>query len=119
MPLAATGEATVLTALLNARYISVHTGTPTGGNEVAVGSYARQLAGTWSQTGSDPTVASNDANIVFPTASADWGTITHFGIWDAVSGGNLLGYEAVSVAKAILTGDALRFLAGELDVSVT
>jgi hypothetical protein len=119
MPLAAAGEVAVLAALLASRYISAHTDIPTGGNEVVGGSYARQAAGTWSNAGSDPTVASNDANITFPTATADWGAITHFGIYDAVSGGNLLAYEAVSVSKTILIGDILRFLAGEIDVSVT
>lgn len=119
MPLAAKGEEIVLTALLNSRHISLHTGDPTGGNEVAVGSYARVAAGTWSQSGSDPTVATNDAAVTFPTATADWGAITHFGIYDAASAGNLLAYNTVSISKSILNGDIARFLAGTLGVSVT
>lgn len=119
MPLAPSGEAVVLTALLAGRYISMHTGNPTGGNEVAGGSYARVDAGTWTQSGSDPTVASNDNDLTFPTASGSWGTLSWFGIWDASSGGNLIAYDELDVAKAIDTGDVARFPAGSLDVEAT
>ena len=117
MPLATAGEAAALAALLASRYISLHTGIPTGGNEVATVSYARQAAGPWTDTGNNPTVATNDALITFPTATADWGAITYFGIYDAVSGGNLIAYAATSVTKTVLNGDIARFPIGSLSVS--
>lgn len=117
MPLASSGEAAALTALLNGRYISLHTAIPTGAGEVSGGSYARQAAGTFTQTGNNPTSASNDNAIAFPTATADWGSITYFGIYDAVSGGNLVAYAAVTVTKSILNGDIARWPAGSIVVT--
>ena len=118
MGLSQTGEGIVLTALMTGRYISLHTADPagSGANEVSGGSYARQARGTFSQTGTDPRSASNDAIIDFPVATAPWGTITHFGIWDAVSGGNFLGGYAVTTAKTITTDDIARWPAGALQV---
>lgn len=56
--------------------------------EVTGGSYARQSSsfGTQSPTGS----ISNAGAITYPQATADWGTVIAFGIFDAVSAGNLL-----------------------------
>src|SRR5262245_20182599 len=90
--LAPNGESTVLNALLAARFVSLHTGDPgdTGLLEVSGGAYARQAA-TFTNTGTNPTVASNNSVIQFPTAIADWGLISHFGLWSAVSGGTFLG----------------------------
>jgi hypothetical protein len=98
-------------------YVSLHTALPTAPNEVAGGAYARQPV-DFTMAGSEPTVLSNDAIIEFPIATADWGNITHFAIWDAAVGGNMLIRKAVTVPKTILIGDVARFLVGELDVSI-
>lgn len=116
MPLATTGESIALTALLASRFVSLHTGVPTGGNEVSGGSYARQSA-SFSQTGDNPTTAANDATIEFPVASAAWGNVTHVGIYSAASAGDLIAYEEIDVAKNIGIGDVFRFVTGELKVT--
>jgi hypothetical protein len=118
MPLSANGETTVLAALLAGRFISLHTGDPgnTGASEVAGGSYARQSA-TFTNAGSNPTVASNNALIQYPTATAAWGTITHFGIWSAASGGTFYGGAAVTTPKVIDIDDIARWDATKLTVS--
>jgi hypothetical protein len=119
MPLAPYGESTALTALLTGRYISLHTGSPVsgGGNEVAGGDYARQAAGTFTQSGSNPTSAVNDNSVAFPVATGNWGNITHFGVWTAAVGGDLIAYNTVAVAKTIGTGDIARWPAGSLEVT--
>ena len=118
MPLAATGETTVLTALLASRFLSLHTAVPPG-SEVSGGAYARQSV-TFAQTsGPDPTVYKNTALVTFPTATASWGTITHFGIWSAASGGNLLAYSAVTTAKPVAIDDIVRWEANALSVDTT
>lgn len=110
---AGTGPATL--------YVGLFTANPSdtgGGTEVTGGSYARvavtsslaNWAGTQaaaSTTASSGTggTTSNNATITFPTPSADWGTITGFGIFDASSAGNLLIYGALGVAKSVLNGD--------------
>ncbi len=75
-----------------ALYGALHTGDPgeTGAaNEVSGGSYARVSIGVgatnWTRTASE---VANDNQITFPTPSADWGTISHCSLWDALSGGN-------------------------------
>jgi hypothetical protein len=118
MPLATTGETTVLGALLAARFISLHTANPgnTGASEVAGGAYARQAA-TFANAGNNPTVASNTGVIQYPTATASWGTVTHFGIWTAASGGSFLGYNSVVTPKTIDIDDIARWEIGALTVS--
>lgn len=118
MPLASSGEVAVLNALLSGVYVSLHTGNPgnTGANEVAGGSYARKAA-TFTNTGNNPTVAANNAVIQFDQATADWGTIAHFGIWSAATGGSLLAYSPVTTPKTIGVGDVARWDTGTLTVS--
>lgn len=109
MPLATLGESTILNALLTGRFLSLHTADPTiGGNEVAGGAYARVAYG-YVLTGTNPTVAGNPANIEFPAATANWGTVTHVGVYTAATGGTLLAYAPLAVAKGVTTGDVIRF----------
>lgn len=104
--------------------ISLHTADPglTGANEVAVGAYARvqrdPLDANWSAPSDGLT--DNVAELVYPTPTANWGTVTHFGIWDALTLGNFLAGAALTTAKTINNGDpAPKFLVGALDVTLT
>lgn len=86
--------------------------------EPSGGSYARvQTAATdWNVAASG---AVDNANpITFPEATGDWGSITHFALFDALTGGNMLGYGALTVGKSIGIGDTAKFSAGDLDVSL-
>lgn len=68
----------------------------TGFTEVSGGGYARvaTASGTWNaSSGSAPSTISNASAITFPEASADWGTIVGFGLYDASTGGNLLDFD--------------------------
>jgi hypothetical protein len=83
------------------------TGEPTG-----VGSYARVLHNTWASPASR--ASSNTGAVTFPMASAAWGTMTHFGIFDALSGGNLLIWGALTTPKAVASGNTPSFATGVL-----
>ena len=61
--------------------------------------------------------ASNDAAVEFSAATGDWGTVSHFGIFDASTAGNLLIHGSFTASKVIATGDILRIQTGDLDVS--
>lgn len=101
-------------------YVALFTAAPSdagGGTEVSGGSYARQLIGLTEATGSGG-ATSNASDITFPTASADWGTVTHMAIFDAVSGGNMIMHSVLDASKTIASGDTYKFNAGELDVTV-
>ena len=84
-------------------------------NEVSGGAYARQLAGLSVPSNG---VSSNASDIVFPTATADWGTITHCALMDAATAGNVYMYSALDVSKVIGSGDTFKMNATELSVSV-
>ena len=99
-------------------YLALYTATPSdagGGTEVSGGTYARQLLVFNSASGgaSNPT-----ADVVFPIASANWGTISHLGIFDASTAGNLLIWGALTVSKTINTGDQLVIPAADLDLAL-
>jgi hypothetical protein len=115
--LASAGEAVVLNALLAARFVSLHTSDPSdsGASEVSGGSYVRQSV-TFTNAGTNPTVASNNAVIQFPTATADWGVINHFGLWTASTAGTFLGGWPVTVAKLVGTDDTARWDLGQLKI---
>ncbi len=84
------------------------------GTELSGSGYARQSA-TFSAASSGTT--SNSAAIEFPAATGSWGTVSHFGIYDAASSGNLLIHGAFTTGKAIASGDILKIATGDLDIT--
>lgn len=114
-------------------YVGLLTSAPSdagGGTEVSGGSYARVSVSSslanWAGTQSaGSTVASsgtggqtsNNAAITFPTPTAGWGTVTHFGIYDAASNGNLLFYGQLTIAKTINEADTVTFPAASLSIT--
>jgi len=64
-------------------------------------------------------VSHNDAAITFGAATGGGYTVTHVALMDALTGGNILLRSALAASKAIGTGEALRFPAGDLDITCT
>jgi hypothetical protein len=100
-------------------YLSLHTANPDedgSGAEVSTSgtAYARETV-AFTTSGS---TTSNTAAVEYATATANYGTVTHVGVYDASSGGNLLAYAALSSSKTIETGDVFRVPAGDLDISL-
>ena len=118
--LSSAGEAAVLTPLTTSAFVSLHTADPgdTGLYEVSGGAYARQGAITFTSTGNNPTITSNSAILTFPQATAAWGTITHFGLWSAASGGTFRGSELLTASGPVNNADTVRFLPGSLKITV-
>jgi len=89
--------------------------------EVSGGSYARQAITLSAGSGG---ATSNSADITFPTATAGWGTVTHVAIVDHVSNVtwgtnvNVLMWAAMASSKLVDSGDQLKFLTGEVDLTV-
>ena len=59
----------------------------------------------------------NSAILTFAAGDAAWGTVTHFGTWDALTAGNFRGSGAVTTPKAVNNGDTARFIAGALTIT--
>lgn len=108
-------------------YVALHTGDPgeTGASaEVSGGSYARQGIATGASSGWAAPVTEggggylteNSADLTFPTATADWGTVSYMSLWDTVSGGNCLFIGQLTASKTVNNGDTFKFLAGALDI---
>lgn len=107
-------------------YLALFTSDPTDagtGTEVSGGSYARVLIYDNTSGTPDWTVAvvdgvgykvENDDDVTFPTATAAWGTITHWSVLDAATSGNLLMHGALDDSKVIGTDDVFKISAGDL-----
>lgn len=102
----------------SAVYVGLSTGSfgdDNSGTELSGNGYVRQGAVAFDAASGG--VADNTNNIEFPAATASWGLVSHFGLFDASSGGNLLIHGALNTAKTISTGDILRISAGDLDIT--
>jgi hypothetical protein len=60
---------------------------------------------------------STNAEIAFPQATADWGTVVAFAILDAVSGGNFLYWGDLTASKVVNNGDTFKFPSGDIDLT--
>lgn len=106
-------------------YIGLFTAAPSdsgGGTEVSGGSYARQSV-TNNATNFPAASAgakSNGTVIQWAAApTANWGTVVAFGIFDAVTAGNLLGWATLTTNRTINSGDgAPKFAIGDLDITL-
>lgn len=110
---ALSAPASVLVALFTTNPLDDASGT-----EVSGGSYARQTVSTtggWNAPSGGATA--NTADITFPVASSGWGTVTHFGIYDA-GGTNLLFHGALTASKLVASGDTFRFPASSLTITL-
>jgi len=99
-------------------YLALYTSDPTDadtGTEVSGTSYARQSITFGSPSNGAST---NSAAIEFPQAGGSWGTVTHVGIRDASTAGNLLYHTALDASKTIATGDVFRIATGSLSVTL-
>jgi hypothetical protein len=103
-------------------YIALFTVTPSdtgGGTEVTGGSYDRvdvtNNATNWPAASGG--AKANGTAITFPQATANWGTVVAFGIFDANTAGNLLYWGAVTPNKAVNSGDTASFAVGDLDIT--
>jgi hypothetical protein len=98
-------------------YLALYTaaaGETGGGTEVSGGSYARVAITFGAQSGG---TVLNSTDLLFTTATGAWGTITDFGIMDALTVGNLLYYGPLSASQAITTGQQAKFATGSISVS--
>ena len=99
-------------------YVGLFTTDPTdagSGTEVSGGSYARQSAAFAAPSDG---ASATSADVTFPQATANWGTVTHFGVFDASSSGNLLYHGALDTSKAIETGDVFKIASGNLTITL-
>jgi hypothetical protein len=114
-------------------FAALFTAGPTdtgGGTELAGNNYARiEIAcglttfngthGTTSGASTGTSGSTSNAEVIqFDTPSANWGTVTHFALFDAVSGGNMLVHGQLAIPKIINTSDDVKFNIGALTIQI-
>src|ERR1700747_1140826 len=111
-----------------ALFTAVGSDAGSGFTEVSGGAYARvaTAAADWNAaTGSAPSSISNANTLTFPTATANWGNIIAFGLYDAPTAGNLLAWDyfgnytwlpatASAASAAVITAKGHAYAAGDL-----
>jgi len=111
-----TGSATRPTAW----FVALYTAAPSdsgGGTQVSTGGYARQSV-TFGAASSPGGTTSNTNTVSFTATGANYGTVTHIGIFDALTGGNLLWHGAMTASKTVNDGDTLEFSIGNIDLTL-
>jgi hypothetical protein len=101
-------------------YVALYTVAPSdsgGGTEVSGGGYARQTVAFAAATSGTGTT-SNTGDVSWTASGAAFGTVVAIGIFDAVSGGNLLWHGNMTASKTIADGDTLEFSAGNIDLTL-
>lgn len=106
-----TGAATV--------YAALHTSDPTDagtGTECSYSGYARKAV---TFTNPNNGVTSNTAQIDFgANGGASAVTVTHMGVWDALTGGNLLFHTALTTSKSLQPGDVASYAIGAMQITL-
>lgn len=98
----------------SAVHMALFLGNPVqGGTEVSGGGYQRRPV---TFTAASQRKTSNAADVEFPEATADWGTVSHFALFDAASGGNMLFYGVVTPSIQVVSGMQIMFKAGKLTI---
>ena len=108
---------TASTSAPSAVYLGLATGSigdDASGSELTGNNYSRKAI-TFASASSG-SIASN-ANVEFDPATGNWGSVSHWGIFDASSSGNLLFHGSFTSAKTIASGDILKVASGSLTIS--
>lgn len=104
----------------SAIYLALFTAAPSdsgGGTEVTGFGYARQAV-TFNAASSPGGTADNSTAPSFTASGGNFGTVTHLGLFDAVSGGNLLWHGALTSSRIINDGDTLTFPASSISCTL-
>ena len=100
-------------------FISLYTTDPgeaDTGTEVTGTSYARTAVTFNAASGGS---ATNNGDVTFPAAgSGGWGTVTHIGVHDAASAGNLLFYGALTASRTVSESDIFQISDTNLTISL-
>jgi hypothetical protein len=101
-------------------HLALFTAAPSdsgGGTELSGNGYSRKTI-AFAAASSPGGTTDNTGQVSFTAAGGDWGTITHIGIFDASTSGNLLWHGALSASRTINDGDTLSFAIGSVTLTL-
>ena len=96
-------------------YLALYTSDPTvadTGTEVVGGSYARQLLSFAAESGGSASSNTAENFTSMPTAN-----VSHWGLRDAASGGNLLYFGNFDIVQAITAGQTFTINSGNIVIT--
>lgn len=103
-------------------YLALSTADPTddgsGMAEPSGMGYARKVTAGADWNAASGGAIDNANDISFAAATGSWGTITHFALYDALTGGNMLAHGELTTAKPIGNTDVAKFTAGDIDITL-
>ena len=100
-------------------YVALYTAAPSdsgGGTELSGNGYARQAVTFGAPSGG--AIANSSSPTFGPNTSSNWGSITHIGIFDASTSGNLLAWRVATSARTVNVGDSYNIAVGALTITV-
>jgi hypothetical protein len=101
-------------------YIALYTAPPSdsgGGTELSGSGYARGAV-TFAPAASPAGTTSNSNAVTFTASGSSWGVVSHMGLFDAVTSGNLLVHGSLAAPLTIGDGDAVVFAIGSVELAL-
>lgn len=101
-------------------YLALYTAAPNdagGGTEVSGNGYSRQSV-SWDTASGTGGTTSNSGAVTFTASGGNFGNVTHIGIFDASTSGNLLWHGAMAASKQVNAGDSIQFATGSIDLTI-
>jgi hypothetical protein len=98
-------------------YMALYTAAPTdagGGTEVSGAGYARQTIAFGAASGG---AIANTGAVEWTASGGNYGTVVAIGIFDALTGGNLLAWDEIT-SVVINDTDTLTFAIGDVDITL-
>jgi hypothetical protein len=89
-----------------------------GLEEPAAGGYARAATQASDWNSAEGGLIDNAVAIEFNAATGDWGTMTHFALFDAAAGGNLLAHGSLTQPRTVHATDTAVFPPSDLEVTL-
>lgn len=104
------------------RYLALYDADPTAAditaNEIDAAWYARQAVSSWDAPTGTGVSTANSGTFTFPAVTGASVTVTHWGLKDASTAGNLLISKALPSSEVLSVGDAFAGQAGDLTVNL-
>ncbi len=101
-------------------HVALYSSDPTdndSGTELEIGTSPGYVRQTVSMGADINGVSLSDTEVLFPAATGDWVTITHIGIRDEATNGNLLMHKELTTSIRVLTTNNFRIPIGDLELT--
>jgi hypothetical protein len=115
----ATLPTTLYVALCSSEPDQATDGTTLDALEPAGASYARQAyaRNTTNWDVADGGTTPSKVDLVFPVATEDWGSITHYALCTAATAGEVFGFGQFTYEQLVMAGDQMTIPAGGMSIN--